>query len=118
LEAFIKSCDETTHLLQVNLSRASELIKSFKHISADRSMEKPRQINVKKYLEEIIFSLKPELKKHTIDIQIEGPEELLIVSWPSAIFQLITIFIMNSLQHAFEPFEKGVILLQVEKRND
>lgn len=118
LENFIKTSNETILALQVQLNRASELIKNFRQVSASRSDEKAREINLKKHLQEIVANLQLELKKHPISVVINCPENLMITTYPGAIFQIITILIMNSIQHAFPDFSKGILYLDVTEQEE
>jgi len=60
---FIALSNEVTTMLMTNLSRAAELITSFKQVSVDQSSEQVREFNFKDYLDGIIFSLHPNLRK-------------------------------------------------------
>lgn len=113
LDQFVDSCEESEYLIENNLKRAVSLITSFKQISADQISESPRSFPLKGYLEEIVLSLKPLLKKTKLKVIIECPEDLVINSYPGIIFQIITIFMMNSLTHAFNPSDEGEISIRV-----
>jgi signal transduction histidine kinase len=51
-------------------------------------------------------------------VNIDCPSDLLIDSYPSALFQTITILVINSLTHAFSPGEEGVINIRVTTSAD
>ncbi|WP_288744087.1 sensor histidine kinase, partial [uncultured Rheinheimera sp.] len=63
LEHFIEEAKQSTSLLQSNLTRASELIASFKQIAVDQTSDAIRTINLAEYLHEVIRSLQPNFKK-------------------------------------------------------
>lgn len=114
LSNYFTSAKEEIHLAEVNLQRAVELIKSFKQVSTDQISEKRRNINLKEYLEEIVTSLKPAMHQTKLTTQIHCPENLIIDTYPGTLFQIITIFIMNSITHAYEPGDEGVLSLNVK----
>ncbi|MDP4180954.1 MAG: sensor histidine kinase, partial [Bacillota bacterium] len=111
LNAFSLTIVETTEILLKNLYRASELIKSFKQVAVDQTHEEKRELNVKQYLNEIILSLTPSLKNRKIGVQINCAEDIQIKAYAGSISQIITNLIMNSLLHAFEPDDKGSIVI-------
>jgi len=73
----------------------------------DQSSEERREFSVKAYLEEILLSLRPKLKKTQHAIEINGDDNLTLESYPGAFAQIVTNLVMNSLLHAYEPEEWG-----------
>lgn len=110
--------NESCSLVQMNLERAAQLIKSFKQVSVDQSQEQKRRINVKNYLHNIYTSLLPTLKptKHSVNIHCE-PEITLTLN-PGALSQVISNLIVNSLNHGFENVEFGEINIRVTKNQN
>jgi signal transduction histidine kinase len=111
---FISSGNEGMQLVEKNLKRASELIRSFKQVSVDTSIEQCREINLKEYLGEIIFSLKPIMRNSKAEVVIQCPDNLVCFTYPSAIFQAITVLVINSIEHAFKPGTHGKISIEVQ----
>lgn len=105
---------EAIQLATKNLQRSVELIKSFKQVSADQISENRREINLKSYLEEILISLKPSLHQTKLTTQINCPTDLVVDTYPGAIFQIITIFVMNSITHAYDPGEPGTLTIEAK----
>ena len=113
MASFLNDAQQTITLLTNNLTRASDLISSFKHVAVDQTSEVEREINVSDYVNEIVQSLAPNFKKtqHTIDINC--PEDLSLKCSPGVLAQIITNMIINSLIHGFEDIEKGTIKLDI-----
>ncbi len=107
LEKFLALCDESTRMILVNLRRASELIRSFKQVAVDRSTEERRSFTLRDYLEEVLLSLKPQLKKSAVTVELACDPELTIDSYPGAFSQILTNLVMNALLHAFDPGQAG-----------
>ena len=63
LTQFFEDSREGTEMILMNLGRASELIRSFKMVAVDQVSEHRRIFNVKGYINEILLSLRPKLKK-------------------------------------------------------
>lgn len=108
---FIDHINESIGILNTNLNRASELIKSFKMISVNQSQGSVERFNLYKYLEATVVSLKHELKhgQHTVNILVD--KELFIRSYPGAYSQILTNLIMNSILHGFGDRMHGQINL-------
>jgi two-component system NtrC family sensor kinase len=113
LEDYLKTVRETTGMIQTNLFRASELIRSFKQVAVDRSIETKRRFMIKEYIQEVLISLQPNLKKTKHKVWITGKDEIIVFSDPGAISQIVTNLIMNSLIHAFGPEDEGQITIDI-----
>lgn len=117
LEDFIESADESTRMILGNLSRASDLVKSFKQVAVDQSNDELRQFNVAEYVREILLSLRPQLKKRGHNVTLECDDTLSITSFPGAVAQIITNFVMNSNVHAYPDDECGEIAIEIVVSN-
>jgi signal transduction histidine kinase len=117
LEKYLDIAEQSSQMLLKNLNRAAELIQSFKQVAVDQSSEECREFPIKHYLEEILLSLRPKLKrtKHTIDIQ--GSDDLILNSYPGAFSQIVTNLVMNSLLHAYEPEDAGLLTFGFKQAN-
>jgi ammonium transporter len=112
LERYIGHADESTKMLLANLIRASELVQSFKKVAVDQSSEARRTFAMRQYLQEILLSLRPKLKRTQHRVLIEGPDDLELNSFPGAFSQVVTNLIVNSLVHAFDNMEDGIIRIE------
>jgi len=99
---------EGLDILNKNLRRASELIRSFKRVAVDQTSEEWREINLGKYTNEIITSLNPRLKSTGIQIDNHIPDNFKIYTNPGAIYQVISNLILNSIIHGFTDQPKAV----------
>lgn len=117
-ESYLNVSSEATKIITTNLERASNLIKSFKQVAVDQSSEVKREFKVKEYLESVILSLAPELKKTKHNITVDCGENLAIDNYPGAFSQVATNLIMNSLIHAYEGGEAGNIKFVIAQQDD
>jgi len=115
LEAFLGLCDESTRMILVNLRRASDLIRSFKQVAVDRSTEERRKFGLRDYLEEVLLSLKPHLKKTAVTVALDCDPKLTIDSYPGAYSQILTNLMMNALMHAYDPGQAGRIRIGISQ---
>lgn len=112
---YIENMQESVTILNNNLVRAAELIKSFKEIAVNQSTEEEMEFDFYEYMQSVIISLKHEFKhtEHRFEIICEQP--LLVYSYPGIWSQIMTNFILNSLHHGFKEKKDGNIRIQVEK---
>jgi signal transduction histidine kinase len=117
LTEYLESTREGVEMSLLNLNRASDLIRSFKMVAADQVSESRRSFNVREYIGQVLLSLRPKLKKTPHRVEVECDEDLVIESYPGALSQILTNFIVNSLTHAFGESQAGLIRIAVA-RND
>lgn len=118
LDEFRQNANQSVNLLMNNLNRASDLISSYKQVAVDQTSDKIRHINLAKYIDEIIQSLHPKLKKTNHTINIDCSSSIEIYCHAGAISQIFTNLIINSIIHGFEGINRGKINIKVEMHND
>ena len=113
LSQFFRKTLETSELILTHLVQTGDLVRSFKMISADQTVHEKRSFMLKAYLDDIIISLKPKLKKELHRVTVACGEDVEIDSYPGALAQIITNMIINSLLHAYSEGEEGNIRIDV-----
>ncbi|NLZ18287.1 MAG: HAMP domain-containing protein [Desulfobulbaceae bacterium] len=113
LNEYLATTREGMELGLLNLHRASDLIRSFKMVASDQISETRRRFKVREYIEEILLSLRPKLKKTSHRVEVICSEELEIESYPGAFSQILTNLIVNSLTHAFSDGQSGLIRIEI-----
>jgi len=114
LEEHLKALGEGCQIVLNNLQRASNLVRSFKEVAVDQSSEQKRTFALKGYLEEILTSMQPKFKRTKYHISISCDENIILLSYPGAIAQVVTNLLMNSLIHGFENREEGRISIEAK----
>ncbi len=109
----LAALQEAGELIVANLRRASDLLRGFKQMAADETSEVRRRFHLRGYLNDVLLSLRPILKKTPHTVTIDCPEEVELDSYPGAIAQVITNLVINSLSHAFSPDRPGHIGISV-----
>ncbi len=118
LERYIDHARQSSTLLLTNLKRAADLIASFKQVAVDQSSEERRVFHVRSYMEHVMLSLRPELKRTRHHVSITGDPELRISSFPGALSQILTNLVMNSLIHAYGPDDIGELRIAFHTDDD
>ncbi|HCM28861.1 MAG: hypothetical protein A2Z99_17870 [Treponema sp. GWB1_62_6] len=116
--SFISKLDASTEamgIIESNLEKAVEFIRTFKQISADQAVADLREIDLGEYIRGIVLSLRPKLKRTPHAVEIECPDDLRIETNPGAIYQILTNFIVNSLMHAFVGEVPGHMLISARR---
>ncbi|GAB6091593.1 ATP-binding protein [Spirochaeta dissipatitropha] len=108
---FLQILDEETSLIEGNLVRAADLIRSFKTIAVDQSNEEFKSFNLKQYLEDIVTSLKPKLGKKGYSVTISCSDEIAMFGPPGTIAQIISNLVTNSIVHGFDSKPGGEIMI-------
>ena len=118
LENLIENLEESSEILNRNLVRASELIRSFKQVSADQTTDEKREFTINTYLGEITQNLQHKLKQKKHEVQVVCDEFVHILSFPGIFAQIITNLIVNSVIHGFGEKERGEIKIEVAQQED
>lgn len=115
-ENFLSKSLHIGQIINSNLNKTAQLIRSFKQVAIDQTNDEKRDINLKNYINETIFSLGSITKKIKIDLICE--DSFIINTYPGSISQIISNLIINSTKHAFGKNEKGNISIEISKEND
>lgn len=118
IRPYLEDIQDAAQIIDKNLNRAGKLIQSFKKLSVDQSNEPKRTFDVGEYLNEILISLSPSLKKSKIRIDVQCDETITINSYPGSFAQIITNLVMNSITHAFDKDTPGTIRIKLESCED
>jgi signal transduction histidine kinase len=80
----------------------------------DQTNEMIRTFSFEQLINEILLSLRPRLKKHKHNIQLDYDPNLIIESKAGPINQILINLIMNSIIHGFENMESGEIQIHAK----
>lgn len=114
-EDYLKSANELSNIVHKNLERTAQLVRGFKQIAVDQTSEEERLINLREYLEEVVFSLGSMTRKANTQITIDCPDDINVVTNPGLISQVVTNLIVNSMVHGFSERGSGEITIKVRE---
>lgn len=118
LNDFFEDVSECCDIITANTGKAASIIRSFKSIAVDQSSEDMRSINLKAYLDEVLLSMKPVLKKLPHEISIDCPDNINIDTIAGSLSQVVCNLINNSIIHGFNEEEAGHIHIQAHDTDD
>jgi signal transduction histidine kinase len=113
LQRFVTRMTEGAGLLSSNLRRAADLVHSFKQVSADQASGERRSFDLKTWLDELLTSLGPVLRRSGHELLLTCPEGIQADTYPGALAQVFTNLITNAIAHAFEDGTPGAMRLTV-----
>lgn len=116
LDNFIGDARTACELLLRSLTQANELISSFKQVAVDQASAQRRRFDLKVVLEEVAATLAPMIKKTPFKLEMALADTLAMDSYPGSLGQVITNLVTNSIAHAFENRESGVMHLKTRRR--
>jgi len=114
LESYLKNMYEVSRSILMNMERAATLITSFKQVAVDQTSEEKRTFNFKKYLQDVLISLKPTYLNTGCTIDLQCADNLEIFSYPGAYSQIISNLIINSIVHGLKNKKDGKISFVIE----
>jgi signal transduction histidine kinase len=116
---FVERMKEGSHLLFANLTRAAELVQSFKQVAADQASSERRSFELGPWIHDLLTSLRPVLRKAGHEVTVTCEPDLLVDTYPGALAQVLTNLMMNALVHAYPPHAAGNIRIVIgPARND
>ncbi len=103
---------EAGRALYANLDRAGTLVKSFKRIAVDQTRDDRQRIDLKGYVDELMQSLRPQLRKSGVTATLDLPPGIMLDTYPGALSQVLSNLTANALMHAFEGRTQGSIVIE------
>lgn len=111
LQTYVDLAGESANLLRYNIQRAAQLIQSFKQVAVDQASEQHRGFELKSYLEQLIASLAPEVRKAGHSLTMTCEEGIELTSYPGALAQVLSNLVSNAIAHAYDRGTAGTIAL-------
>lgn len=108
-EAFLDDANSAAQITRRNLEKASELITSFKQVAVDQSSSQRRKFGLLELVDEILMTLRPVLRRSSIEIKVDVDPEISMDSYPGPLGQILSNLINNALIHAFDEGMPGEI---------
>lgn len=118
LVSFLGAEEEAIEILDKNMTRAVDMITSFKRMSVDQLSGARVSFNLCDTIQHVIHSLSYEIKRKGVHVKYHCAEPLVLDSYPGSYSQVMTNLIMNSIIHGFEQRQKGLITIDVQAHSE
>jgi PAS domain S-box-containing protein len=109
LNEFLEISRKASAQLVANLTRAAELVQSFKQVATDRNYSNQRSFDLGDLTEQVFLSLRPGLGKQNVILNVECQPDLTMNSYPGPYGQVLTNLLLNSIAHAFPDGKGGTV---------
>jgi len=113
LQSFMEDLDASLHLMGDNLTRAAEMVKSFKQVAVDQISEALTEFSLGETLNAVVLSLRHEYKHMDCKYHIDCSPELRLESYPGVFIQVFSNLITNSIHHGFKERQQGNIYIEI-----
>jgi len=118
LQEFLGLAQKSVGITQTNLKRAASLVNNFKQVAVDQSNNKACVIYLKRYMEDVILSLHPQLKMTNHKIVVDCSKALTCNCDAGALSQVVSNLVTNSITHGFEGMKEGCINMAFSQENE
>lgn len=117
LERYLIDAEESSRIIQNNLDQAARILNSLKQVAVDQQIDERREFELSSYINDIILSLKYQLKdgKHRIEVESNGV--IMVDTYPGALTQILNNLVFNSITHGFEGREDGLIRISYNEED-
>ncbi|HYE51610.1 MAG TPA: HAMP domain-containing sensor histidine kinase [Azospirillaceae bacterium] len=118
LEAYLQQVQDLAAAIGFNGERAAGLIDSFKAVSVDQASSGRRSFGLADYIDDVVTSLAPTLKRHGHAVRVDCPAGIVVDGYPGCFAQVLTNLVMNSVVHAYPDGRAGTLSITVERMGE
>ena len=111
LEKYLDLQIESIQMIQDNLKRAANLVKSFKSVSVDQSSSVPAAFSLEDVIESIFDKFRDEYLG--IKMELKSGNRCVITSYQDVFSLIVENMLLNSFQHGFEDQENGQVTIEM-----
>lgn len=115
---YIEKSMQSLNMSEKALERVKNLLTNFKLVAADQIVVDQREIDLAKYIDEVMTTLSVEMKNCEINYEFSGDSGVLITTVPGIFAQVLTNLVMNSIIHAFDETRHGDIKINLAVNDD
>ncbi len=112
LNDYLQTATQAQALIASNLTRAAQLVRSFKQLSLDRSREERAGFDLAERLEGLAEHLRPSWRGRPIELIVDCPQGVHMDSYPGSLGQVINCLCHNAVEHAYADTDQGQMHLQ------
>jgi len=109
LDEFMVDARAGMELLVRNLTRAGELVRSFKQVAVDQSSSQRREFSLAELISEIVLALNQQIRDKGCQVTVRVEDGLIMDSYPGPLGQVLSGLITNALVHGFAGQRHGTL---------
>ena len=109
LDQFVADARLGAEVLVRNLTRAGELVRSFKQVAVDQASAQRRRFVLLEGVSEILVTLNPAIRKSGCAVRVNIDRALEMDSYPGPLGQVFSNLIVNAMTHGFAEGSAGTL---------
>jgi signal transduction histidine kinase len=118
LEAHLADARKACDIMGSSLTRAADLITSFKQVAVDQASGKRRRFRLDEVVRDTLATYAAQLKRASCEVVVDVPAELRFDSYPGSLSQVLSNLIGNALLHGFDGRASGVITISARREGE
>jgi len=109
LEAHMNDAHKACDIMIKSLTRAADLITSFKQVAVDQASGQRRRFRLDEVLHDTLATYAAQLRRAGCTVTVDVPADLVFDSYPGSLSQVLSNLIGNALLHGFDGRESGTL---------
>jgi signal transduction histidine kinase/sensor domain CHASE-containing protein len=115
LEAHLTDARKACDIMGSSLTRAADLITSFKQVAVDQASGQRRRFRLDEVLHDTLATYAAQLRRASCEVTVDVPVDLMFDSYPGSLSQVLSNLIGNALLHGFDGRERGVLAISARR---
>lgn len=108
---YLQEMEDGGKLLMSGLSKAANMVQSFKQVAVDRSSAQCRTFDLHDICTEVVAASMSHIRQYQHEIEVAIEPNIILKSYPTPLAQVITSLIENALVHAYPQGVSGKLHL-------
>ncbi|WP_332855990.1 CHASE domain-containing protein [Duganella sp. S19_KUP01_CR8] len=112
LEAHLGDARKACDIMGSSLTRAADLITSFKQVAVDQASGQRRRFRLDEVVHDTLATYAAQLRRCGCEVRVDVPPGLEFDSYPGSLSQVLSNLIGNALLHGFDGRDSGAIVIE------
>ncbi|WP_229262196.1 CHASE domain-containing sensor histidine kinase [Duganella guangzhouensis] len=115
LDALLTDARKACDIMSSSLTRAADLITSFKQVAVDQASGQRRRFRLDEVLHDTLTTYAAQLRRKGCAVTVDVPADLEFDSYPGSLSQVLSNLIGNALLHGFDGRDSGTLLISARR---
>jgi signal transduction histidine kinase len=115
LESHLADARKACEIMASSLTRAADLITSFKQVAVDQASGQRRRFRLDEVLHHTLATYAAQLRRASCSVTLDVAADLVFDSYPGSLSQVLSNLIGNALLHGFDGRERGVLAISARR---
>ncbi|MYM89905.1 hypothetical protein GTP91_22375 [Rugamonas sp. FT82W] len=117
LEAHLHDARKACDIMNSSLTRAADLITSFKQVAVDQASGQRRRFKLDEVVHDTLATYAAQLRRNGCQVRVDVPPGLEFDSYPGSLSQVLSNLIGNALLHGFDGRGHGAIAVEARRES-